>query len=119
MIFIAVGEVDAQSYEGAEHLEHLKQTMTSSLDYYVAQCQRHGQAAEYRIAFGTHPVLEFMNLAEKAMDEYPNSVCFASKLIFRRVNFLTVWLHNQTPAEIQTRLHLQGKQMVRLPMNVG
>ena len=60
-----------------------------------------------------------MSLAEKTMDEYPNSVCFASKLIFRRVSFLTAWLHNQTPVEIQSRLHLQGKQMVLLPMNVS
>ncbi|QBR01225.1 APC family permease [Paraburkholderia pallida] len=119
VIFLAVGEVDAQSYEGAEHLERLKHTMISSLEYYMAHCRRHGIAADYRVAFGTHPVLEFMNLAEKTMDEYPNSVCFASKLIFRRVSFLTAWLHNQTPVEIQSRLHLQGKQMVLLPMNVG
>ncbi|BCZ83408.1 amino acid transporter [Paraburkholderia terrae] len=119
IIFLAVGEVDAQSYEGAEHLEKLRQTITSSLDYYVAHCRRHGIAADYRIAFGTHPIGEFMKLAETTMDEFPNSVCFASKLIFKRVNFLTAWLHNQTPVEIQTRLHLQGRQMVLLPMNVG
>lgn len=119
IIFLAVGEVDAQSYEGAEHLERLRQTISSSLEYYVAHCRRHGIAADYRIAFGTHPIGEFMKLAETTMDEFPNSVCFASKLIFRRVNFLTAWLHNQTPVEIQTRLHLQGRQMVLLPMNVG
>jgi amino acid transporter len=119
VIFLAVGEVDAQSYEGAEQLERLKQTMMSSLEYYMAHCRRHGIAADCRVAFGTHPVLEFMGLAEKTMNEYPNSVCFASKLIFRRVSFLTAWLHNQSPVEIQTRLHLQGKQMVLLPMNVG
>jgi amino acid transporter len=119
IIFLAVGEVDAQSYEGAEHLEKLRQTITSSLEYYVSHCRRHGIAADYRIGFGTHPVGEFMKLAETTMDEFPNSVCFASKLIFKRVNFLTAWLHNQTPVEIQTRLHLQGRQMVLLPMNVG
>ncbi|KWE60297.1 hypothetical protein WL77_26245 [Burkholderia ubonensis] len=43
----------------------------------------------------------------------------ASKLIFERVNFLTAWLHNQTPVELQARLHVEGKQMVLLPMNVG
>jgi hypothetical protein len=118
VVFLAVGEVDAQSYEGAEHLERLRQSISSSLGYYVAHCRHHGLAADYRIAFGTHPVAEFMKLAETTMDEFPNSVCFASKLIFRRVNFLTAWLHNQTPLEIQTRLHLQGKQMVLLPMNV-
>jgi hypothetical protein len=84
----------------------------------LAQALR-GIAADYRIAFGTHPIGEFMKLAETTMDEFPNSVCFASRLIFRRVNFLTAWLHNQTPVEIQTRLHLQGRQMVLLPMNVG
>ncbi|MEX3855580.1 MULTISPECIES: APC family permease [Paraburkholderia] len=119
VIFLAVGEVDAQSYEGAEHLERLQQTMSAALEYYVAYCRKHGMAAEYRIAFGTHPVVEFMKLAESTVDEFPNSVCFASKLIFKRVNFLTAWLHNQTPVEIQTRLHLQGRQMVLLPMNVG
>jgi amino acid transporter len=118
VIFLAVGEVDAQSYEGAEHLERLRQTIAASLDYYVAHCRRHGLAADYRIGFGTDPVAEFMKLAETAMEEFPNSVCFASKLLFRRVNFLTARLHNQTPLEIQTRLHLQGKQMVLLPMNV-
>jgi amino acid transporter len=119
VIFLAVGEVDARSYEGAEHLQKLRQTITSSLEYYVAHCRHHGIAADYRIGFGTHPIGEFMKLAETTMDEFPNSVCFASKLIFKRVNFLTAWLHNQTPVEIQTRLHLQGRQMVLLPMNVG
>lgn len=119
MIFIAVGEVDAKAYEGAEHLERLRKTITTSLEYYVAHCRRNGIAADYRIGFGTNPILEFMKLAETTMDEFPNSVCFASKLIFKRVNFLTAWLHNQTPVEIQSRLHVQGKQMVLLPMNVG
>ncbi|MEA3102322.1 MAG: hypothetical protein QOF74_6562 [Caballeronia mineralivorans] len=118
-IFLAVGEVDAQSYEGAEQLDRLQKTIKSSLEYYVAHCRRHGIPADYRIGFGTHPIGEFMKLAETTMDEFPNSVCFASKLIFKRVNFLTAWLHNQTPVEIQTRLHQQGRQMVLLPMNVG
>ena len=84
--------------------------------YYVANCEHHGLAADTRAAFGTNPVLEFMNLVEAAAAEYP--VCFASKLVFRKVNFLNVWLHNQTPAELQARLHQQGRQMMLLPMNV-
>jgi hypothetical protein len=119
IIFLAVGEVDAKSYEGEEHLQRLQQTISASLVYYVGFCRQHGIAADYRMAFGTHPVIEFMKLADATMDEFPNSVCFASKLIFKRVNFLTAWLHNQTPVEIQTRLHQQGRQMVLLPMNVG
>ncbi len=118
MIFLAVGEVDAQSYEGQETLHRLQQAIGDSLGYYVASCQRHGLAADSRAAFGTNPVHEFMKLVDEVAAQYPNSVCFASKLIFQHVNFLTAWLHNQTPNELQARLHLQGKQMVLLPMNV-
>ncbi|MDF3837070.1 APC family permease [Cupriavidus basilensis] len=118
VVFLAVGEVDAQSYEGQETLHRLQHAIGESLQYYVANCQRHGLAAESRAAFGTNPVREFMKLVDTVTAEYPNSVCFASKLIFQHVNFLTSWLHNQTPGELQARLHLQGKQMVLLPMNV-
>ncbi len=118
-VFLAVGEVDSKSYEGEEQLERLQHTISQSLAYYVAQCRKHGLAAEPRVAFGTQPVTEFISLAQKAMEEYPNSVCFASKLIFKRVNFLTAWLHNRTPLEIQSRLHQEGKQMVLLPMNIS
>lgn len=109
VIFLAVGEVDAQRYEGAEHLDRLRHTISASLAYYVAHCRRHGMAADYRIA-------ECTRLAETTMDTFPDSVCFASKLIFKHVNFLTAWVHNQTPLEIKTRRHVQGKQMVLLPM---
>ncbi len=89
------------------------------LDNDVAHCRRSGIAADYRIAFGTNSVAEFMNLASSTLDEHSNAASFASKLIFRRVNCLTARLHNQTPVELQTRLHVEGKQTVLLPMNVG
>ena len=117
--FLAVDEVDAQSYEGQEQLHRLRQTIEASLRYYAESCKRHDLATEYRVAFGTDPVAEFAALTEQVMNEYPNSVCFASKLVFAKVNFLTAWLHNQTPLEIQQRLHLTGKHMVLLPMKVG
>ncbi len=94
-------------------------TRSPKLDNDVAHCRRSGIAADYRIAFGTNSVVEFMNLASSTLDEYPNAASFASQLIFRRVNCLTAWLHNQTTVELQARLHVDGKQMVLLPMNVG
>jgi amino acid transporter len=118
-IFLAVGEVDAQSYEGQQHLRRLQETIEASLRYYVRYCHHNSFPAEARIAFGTDPGAEFIKLAEKTMNDYPNSVCFASKLIFSRANFLTAWLHNETPLFIQRRLHIKGKQMVLLPMRVG
>jgi hypothetical protein len=118
-IFLAVGEVDAQSYEGQQQLRRLQEKIETSLKYYVSYCHTQGIPAESRMAFGTDPGMEFIKLAEKTMEQCPASVCFATKLIFSRANFLTVWLHNQTPLFIQRRLHLKGKQMVLLPMRVG
>jgi len=117
-VFLAVGEVDAQSYAGTEKMQTLRETIEKSLRYYTGFCRRHGLAAEYRMAFGTDPLAEFTELTRQAMDEYPNSVCFASKLIFTRNDFLTAWLHNKTPLAMQDRLHLEGRQMIILPMKV-
>jgi len=59
-----------------------------------------------------------VKLTDQVMQEFPNAVCFASKLIFTHDNFMTRWLHNQTSLALQRRLHLQGVQMVILPMKV-
>lgn len=94
-------------------------TRSPKLGNDVAHCGRRGIAADYRIAFGTNSVAEFMNLASSTLDGYPNAASFASKPIFRRVNCLTARLHNQTPVELQARLYVDGKQMVLLTVNVG
>ncbi len=118
-IFLSVGEVDAQSYDGRGALRTLQYEIDNSLHYYVNFCHKHGLAAKSTCAFGTDPVDELVRLTEDTLREFPNSVCFASKLIFTHDNLFTRWLHNQTPLAMQQRLHLQGVQMVILPMKVG
>ena len=118
-VFVSVGEVDARSYGGEGALRTLRYTIENSLRYFARYCHAHGLAAEFYVGFGTEPVEEFIKLADQLFKKYPNAVCFASKLIFARVNFLTRWLHNRTPLELQERLHLQGRQMVLLPMKVA
>jgi len=117
-VFVSVGEVDAQSYGGEGALRTLRYTIENSLRYFVRYCHSHGLAAEYHIGFGTEPVEEFLKLADQVFAKYPGSICFASKLIFTRTTFLTRWLHNRTPQDLQERLHMQGRQMVLLPMRV-
>ena len=68
---------------------------------------------------GIDDIPDLMRLTTEVMREYPNSVCFASKLIFVHDNFFTRWLHNQTALAIQQRLHVMGQQMVILPMKVA
>jgi hypothetical protein len=117
-VFLSVGEVDAQCYDGQGALRTLRYEMENSLRFYVNFCHSHGLAATSRLAFGTDPVAELIKLSEQTAREFPNSVCFASKLIFADENFFTRWLHNQTALAIQQRLHLQGQQMVILPMKI-
>ena len=118
-VFLSIGEVDAQSYDGQGALRTLQYTIENSLRYYVNFCHNHGLAATSRIGFGTDPVEELSKLTELVTQEFPNSVCFASKLIFVHDNLFTRWLHNETALAMQQRLHLKGQQMVVLPMKVA
>ncbi|HEV8519823.1 MAG TPA: APC family permease [Burkholderiales bacterium] len=117
-VFLSAGEVDAQCYNGPGALRTLRYEIENSLRYYVNFCHSHGLAATSYLAFGTDPVEELIKLSEQAGREFPNNVCFTSKLIFADDNFFTRWLHNQTALAIQQRLHLKGQQMVILPMKV-
>lgn len=118
-VFLSVGEVDAQSYDGQGALRTLRYELENSLRYYVNFCHGHGLAATSYLAFGTDPVEELIKLTDQVIREFPNSVCFASKLIFADEAFFTRWLHNQTAMAIQQQLHLKGQQMVVLPMKVA
>jgi amino acid transporter len=118
-IFLSVGEVDAQSYDGQGALRTLRYEIENSLRYYVNFCHGHGLAAKSYLAFGTDPVEELIKLSDQVNREFSNSVCFASKLIFASESFFTRWLHNQTALAIQQRLHVIGQQMVILPMKVA
>ena len=118
-VFLSVGEVDAQSYDGRGALRTLRYELENSLRYYVNFCHAHGLGATSYVGFGTDPVEELLKLTEQATREFPNSIFFASQLIFARENLFTRWLHNQTPLALQQRLHLRGQQMVILPMKIA
>ena len=117
-IFLSVGEVDSKSYGGDTALDRLQHGVENSLSYYVNFCHHHHLAATYHQAYGTDPIEELTTLSEKVIRDFPNSVFFASKLIFVHDNWITRWLHNQTALAMQRRLHLRGMQMVILPMKL-
>lgn len=117
-VFLAVGEVDAGAVNGQNALRSLKLRTENSLHYFVRVCARNDIAAETRSAFGPDPVEELHRLTVEVMDEFPNSVCFASKLIFASDSWLGPMLHNQTALSMQRRMHLDGRQMVIVPLKV-
>ena len=117
-VFISAKAVDAQSYGGDEQIAKMKAALDKALSFYVDYCHANGLAATARFSLGTDRVDELVKLAEETQREFPNSVFFTSKLVFRNENWVTRLLHNQTALALQRRLHLNGMQMVILPMQI-
>jgi hypothetical protein len=61
---------------------------------------------------------ELEKLCKAVAREFPRSVFFAGKLVFQRENFVTRWLHNQTPFTLEQRLQFEGLEMMILPIRV-
>jgi len=118
-IFLNAGEVDTQSFDSNASLRTMQYKIENALCYYAGFLRSQGLNANWRTAYGTDPMMILDNLVQEVIAEYPNSVCFASKLIFVNDNMFIRWLHNQTALTMQRRLHLRGQQMVILPMKVG
>jgi amino acid transporter len=119
MVFITAGEVDSQSYGGEQIAEKLSAQVDTTLSYYVNYCHSRGIAATSYKSLGTDVLAQLTDLCEKVVADFPNTVFFASKLIFVHENWWRRMLHNQTATALQRRLHLRGYQMVILPMKLG
>jgi amino acid transporter len=117
-IFINARTVDSHAYGGEGAIEAMRKDAATTLEFFVDFCHSHGMAAESYLSFGTDAVDEITKLCEEISLDYPNSIFFTSKLIFETDNWITRLLHNQAALAVQRRLHLEGLQMVILPMKV-
>jgi hypothetical protein len=117
-IFINARTVDSHAYGGEGAVEQMRTEANATLKFFVDFCHSHGMASAAFLGFGTDVVDEVTRLCEDVSKEYPNAIFFTSKLIFEQDNWFTRLLHNQAALAIQRRLHLDGLQMVILPMKV-
>jgi hypothetical protein len=117
-VFMNVRTVDAHIYGGGEDIERIKRQATEVLNYFVAYCHHHSLAAKAYLTFGTDPIEELTNLAEKIYSEFPHSIFFTSKLIFERDNWYIRQLHSEAALTMLRRLHLRNMPMVILPMKL-
>ncbi|HKB60090.1 MAG TPA: amino acid permease [Gallionellaceae bacterium] len=117
-VFVSAGEVDTQSFDSEATIRTMQNRTEQALIHYTAFCRANGLNATWRMAYGTDAIAVLDDLVQEVIAEYPNSVCFAAKLIFTRDNVFIRWLHNQTALAMQRRLHFRGQQMVILPMKV-
>jgi hypothetical protein len=117
-IFVNARTVDSHAYGGEGALEQMRHDAESTLEYFVDFCHSHGMASSSYLGFGTDAVDEITRMCEEISNEFPNAIFFTSKLIFASDNWLSRVLHNQAALAVQRRLHLEGLQMVILPMKV-
>jgi len=117
-VFVNARTVDVQAYGGEHILEKLKASASASLDYFVRFCHANGLPAKSYAVYGTDPVEEFAQMADKIRLEFPSAIFFTSKLIFENENWVTRILHNQAALALQRKLHLAGMQMVILGMKI-
>ena len=117
-VFMNVRTVDAHVYGGSEDFERIRCQATEVLNYFVGYCHHRGLAAKAYLTFGTDPIEELTNLAEKIYHEFPHSIFFTSKLIFEHDNWYIRQLHSEAALTMLRRLHLRNMPMVILPMKL-
>lgn len=117
-LFVNARTVDSHAYGGEGALEQMRTEAAETLEFFVDFCHSHNMAASSYLGFGTDAVEEVTRLCEEINREFPHTIFFTSKLIFASDNWFTRLLHNQAALAAQRRLHLEGLQMVILPMKV-
>jgi amino acid transporter len=118
VIFLTVGEIDTEQFHGQEKVARMQAEIDARLQRFSSWCARRGIATGSYVAYGTDTVQLLDQLAGEALKAYPNTVFFASKLLFHNDNVFTRLLHNTTALSLQRLLHLRGMPMVILPMKV-
>ena len=117
-VFMSARTVDAKCYSGSDELEQEQKKAEATLSYFVTYCNNRGLAAKTYVGFGTDPIEELTNLAEKIRQDFPHSMFFTSKLIFEHDNWYIRQLHSEAALTMLRRLHLLDMPMVVLPMRL-
>ncbi len=118
LLFVSVGVIDSGAFKGDHAVEGLETRTESMLQRYVDLARRLGVPSTSRLAIGTDAVESAEELCQRVAKEFPRSIFFAGKVIFREEGFLQRFLHNETAVALQKRLHFGGLTMVILPARV-
>ena len=118
MVFVSAVKVEASALNTPETIPELKTSIEHSLDQVEAFCASQGFSTARFVAYGTDPVESLDNMIKEVSVRFPDSVCFANKLILPANRWFTEWLHNQTALGIQRKLLLEGIPLVILPIKL-
>ena len=118
-LFVNARTVDAHAYGGEGALEQMRADAAQAR-WNTSSTSARATAWRRRRTSASAPMRwrKSRSMCEQISHEFPNSIFFTSKLIFASDNWFTRLLHNQAALAVQRRLHLEGLQMVILPMKV-
>jgi amino acid transporter len=119
IIFVSVAVLDSGSFKGEEEIDRLHAQTKESLDKYVKLARGLGWSATSRMGSGLDAVKVATSLCSELAGEYPHTIFFAGKLIWKRETWWQRILHNETAYQIERRLHWKGLSMGVLPIRVG
>ncbi len=117
-IFVSASVIDSGVFKGADEIERLKAETEEHLRRYVAWARVHGLQADYRTGLGTEVVAAVEEICAEVAREFPRSVVFLGKLLFREERWYHKLLHNETAFTLQRRLQFQGIQSIMLAIRV-
>ena len=117
-IFISIAEVDQVSFKGSAEMAQLRNSVENGLRKYVELVRSYGMPADYRMDAGTDVVETATQMCQSLAKEFPKSMVFTGKLIFRQEHFYQRALHNETAHAIQRRLQWDGIETVIMPIRV-
>ena len=118
-IFVSVAVVDSGNFKGSDEMGHLEADTRQNLEKYVAWCREKGWNAGYRMAIATEAVEEVVKVCKELREEFPRSVVFSGKLVFKKEEWYHRLLHNETAMAIQRRLQFEGVQAIVLPVRAA
>lgn len=115
-IFISVGVVNVDTYESDKALKSMQKKVSKRLQYFVNYSEQNGIPAKAYCDYGTDHIEKLVNIAEQVKQEFKDPIFFAARMVLKHENWLTRLLHNETPVSLQRSLHMQGMQMIILPV---
>ena len=104
---------------GCNNCKRLEANTRENLEKYVAWCRAKGLNAGYRMAVATEVVEEAVKVCKELREEFPRSVVFSGKLVFKKEEWYHRLLHNETAMAIQRRLQFEGVQAIVLPVRAA
>lgn len=118
VVFVSVGLIDSGKFKGLSELENLRRSKEEGLKSFVDFANCLGWYAEYRYSLGIDLMAELEKLCKSVAQEFPRSVFFAGKLVFKQETLFSRALHNHTPFTLQQTLQFEGLQMIILPIRI-